>query len=107
MKDLIEHINRCKIQALKNHINANMIIIDKEIAMANCIYYPTAHGSVNYIPSMIMGMRVDYEKNLRDEYGFNFVISESHIETTKPSIKDFSTDELLEELRRRTKDDED
>lgn len=105
MKDLLEHINRCRMEALKKHIEANLIVIDKDVAITNSIYYPTEYG-VNYIPPMIMGMRVDYEKNLRDEYGFNFVISESHLEP-KPTIRDFSTDELLEELRRRTKYDED
>ena len=86
--NVIEHIRSAKIQAEKNHIYANMIILDTGIAMKNHLFVYN-----NLIPPIIWGMKVMYQSNLANDYGVNFAISRgtNHIQK--------ENDELQEEIK--------
>lgn len=68
--NIIEHIRLAQIQAEKNHIKANMIIIDTGIAMTNYLFVYN-----DLIPPIIWGLKVEYKSNLAKDYGVNFAIS--------------------------------
>lgn len=68
--NVLEHIRSAKIQAYKNHIEANMIILDTGIAMTNHLFMYD-----NIIQPTIWGMKVMYHDNLANNYGVNFAIS--------------------------------
>lgn len=71
MNNIYEHIRKAKIQAEKEYIKANTIIIDKDIAIANNLWYES-----NPIPPIIFGMKVEYSKALPND--INFAILEKH-----------------------------
>lgn len=71
ISNIYEHIRKAKIQAEKDYIKANTIIIDKDIAKTNNLFY---NGGM--YPPMIMGLKVVYSKNLPDNV--NFIISEGN-----------------------------
>lgn len=104
--NLLEHIKMARKYAIKECINANKIIIDKDLALLNADVFGYFDGLNNqYIqtPKMIMGMSIAYEENLKSDYGCNFVIAEvPEEEKETKTLSDYTTDELLEELRRRT-----
>jgi len=103
MKDILEHIAKAREQAIKQHIRANTIIIDKDLAMVNKLWIPISPNSIVDTPKMIMGLKVEYEENLSDKLGFdcNFVMAEKNIETPKTPLSEYSTEELLDEIRKR------
>ena len=76
--NVLEHIRSAKIQAYKNHIEANMIILDTGIAMTNHLFMYD-----NIIQPTIWGMKVMYHDNLANDYNVNFAISRgtNHIKT--------------------------
>ena len=86
--NVIEHIRSAKIQAEKNHIYANMIILDTGIAMTNHLFVYN-----NLIPPIIWGMEVEYKSNLAKDYGVNFAISR------KPNHIEKENEELREEIK--------
>lgn len=104
--NLLEHIKMARKYAIKECINANKIIIDKNLALINADvfgYFDGVSGSYIQTPKMIMGMSIEYDENLKSDFGCNFVITEVHKEEKETkTLSDYTTDELLEELRRRT-----
>lgn len=106
MKDILEHIEKVRKQMFRDNIKANTIIIDSEIAKVNGFYFADTQFRAD-VPPMYMGLQVLYEENLSEAVGVpaNFVISEKKIKTpeTKTPLSEYSTDELLEEIRKRSK----
>lgn len=68
--NVLEHIRSAQIQAEKNYIKANMIILDTGIAMTNHLFVYD-----NIIQPIIWGLKVEYHDNLANNYGVNFAIS--------------------------------
>ena len=103
MKNILEHIAKAREQAIKQHIRANTIIIDKDVAMVNKLWISISPNSIVRMPPMLMGLRVEYEENLSDKLGVdcNFVMAEKKIETHKTPLSEYSTEELLDEIRKR------
>jgi hypothetical protein len=103
MKDILEHIERVRAYMLKEHIKANTIIIDSEIAKVNGFQYLSTPETITDVPIMFMGLQVFYEKKLSEKVGtpVNFVMAERKIETPKNPLSEYSTDELLDEIRKR------
>ena len=104
MKDIIEHIEKVRKYMLKENIKANTIIIDKEVAKVNGFQYLSAPQTIAYVPTMFMGLQVFYEEDLSKTIGIpvNFVITERKIEQPKAkTLSDYSTDELIDEIKRR------
>ena len=91
-ENIIEHIRWAIIQAEKNHIHANMIIIDTGIAITNHLIV-----NDNLIPPMIWGLKVEYQSNLAKDYGVYFAISkqtENQLKENEEEIKE------IKELKR-------
>lgn len=104
MKDILEHIEKVREQMLRDNIKANTIIIDSDVARVNGFQYFFTDTILD-VPPMFMGLQVLYEKNLSEKIGrpVNFIISEKKIEkpTPKTPLSDYSTEELLDEIRKR------
>ena len=104
MKDIIEHINKVREQAIKQYIRANTIIIDKDVAMVNKLWFTLPpDNSIVETPIMLFGLKVEYEENLSDKLGVdcNFVITNRNTIKPKTPLSDYSTDELIDEIKRR------
>ena len=103
MKDILEHIEKVKEQMLRDNIKANTIIIDSEVAKVNGFQYLSAPQTITDVPPIFMGLQVLYEENLSEKFGtpVNFVMAERKIETPKTPLSEYSTEELLDEIRKR------
>lgn len=105
MKNILEHIEKVRAEMFKENIKANTIIIDKDVAMVNKLWIPISPNSIVETPRMLMGLKVEYEENLSDKLGVdcNFVMAEKKIKTpeTKTPLSAYSTEELLDEIRKR------
>lgn len=103
MKDILEHIEKVRECMLRDNIKANTIIIDSDVAKVNGFQYLSAPQTITDVPVMFMGLKVEYEENLSDKLGVdcNFVMAERKIETPKTPLSEYSTEELLDEIRKR------
>jgi hypothetical protein len=103
MKNILEHIAKAREQAIKKNIRANIIIIDKDVAMVNKLWIPISPNSIVETPRMLIGLQVLYEENLSDKLGVdcNFVMADSGTIKLKTPLSEYSTDELLDEIRKR------
>lgn len=106
MKDILEHIEKVRMYMLRDNIRANTIIIDGDVAKVNGFKYLSAPQTIADVPTMYMGLQVLYEKNLSETMGrpVNFVMTERKmpIKPIKTPLSDYSTEELLDEIRKRT-----
>lgn len=102
MKDILEHIEKVKEQMLRDNIKANTIIIDNEVAKVNGFYF-TAPPFITDVPPIYMGLQVLYDEKLSEKVGtpVNFVMAEIKIEKPKTPLSEYSTEELLDEIRKR------
>ena len=103
MKDILEHIEKVKEYMIKNNIKANTIVIDNEVAKVNGFRCFLDNRTMVDVPTMFMGLQVFYEENLSEKFGtpVNFVMAERKIETPKTPLSEYSTEELLDEIRKR------
>ena len=103
MKDILEHIEKVRMYMLRDNIKANTIIIDSEVAKVNGFQYLSAPQTITDVPVMFMGLDVGYEKDLSEKIGIpvNFVMAERKTETPKTPLSEYSTEELLDEIRKR------
>ena len=100
-RNILEHIKKAQKQALKERIRANTILIDKEVAKLNGFYFKSCN-SITQIPNMILGLKIVYSENLSDELGIDTNFAITRIEEPKQYLlSDYSTEELLEEIKRR------
>lgn len=81
MVDILRHIRKAQMEAEIQHIKANMIVIDRDIAIANHLYVPsyTINGDVlgvNEYAPRVFGLEVRYRENLTKDLGANFLITE-------------------------------
>ena len=106
MKDILEHIEKVRKYMLKEHIIANTIVIDNEVAKVNGFQYLSAPQTIADVPTMFMGLQVLYEENLSEKMGrpVNFVMAERKIEIPKTPLSEYSTEELLDEIRKRVEE---
>lgn len=101
IKDIIDHINKAKLEAIIRNIKANQIIIDRGLAITNHIYFTNVDGSMCDCEPMMLGLAVVYQENLAKD-GYNFIIGYNPRLDKKPkTLSDYTTTELLEELQRR------
>lgn len=75
--DIRKHIFKAKVEAERNNIKANMIIIDEHIAKVNNLY-SWGGGYVRETPPMIFGLQVEYLEDLSKDYGANFIITQGN-----------------------------
>ena len=103
MKDILEHIEKVRAYMLKDNIKANTIIIDSEVARVNGFQYLSAPQTITDVPPMFMGLQVLYEKDLSENVGTpaNFIMCERKIHKQKTPLSEYSTEELLDEIRKR------
>ena len=103
MKDILEHIAKVNEYMLKRYIKANTIIIDRDVARVEGFQYLSNPETIADIPTMFLGLKVEYEKNLSEAFGIpvNFVMAEKKIEIPKTPLSEYSTEELLDEIRKR------
>lgn len=104
MTDILEHMYKVREYAIYKNIKEAMIIVDRDVAYINQLYIKDVNGGFLTIPECVMGMKVKYESGLADRLGVNFIITEDkHVpEPFTKTLADYSTDELLDEIRRRT-----
>ena len=102
MKDILEHIEKVKELMFRDNIKANTIIIDSEVARVNGFQYFFSDTIID-VPPMFMGLQVLYEEKLSEKVGtpVNFVIAERNTEIPKTPLSEYSTEELLDEIRKR------
>ena len=121
--DIYEHMIMAKKEAIKAGIKANLVIISPSVAKVNKFFVKTGGNiikcndgvhswqyteqcSIAEVPEMILGMKVKYD-NLLDEIPANFIICEDPTpEKKEKTLADYSIDELLDEIRRRTNEEE-
>lgn len=103
MRNILEHIAKAREQTIKKYIRANTIIIDKDVAMVNKLWIPISPNYIAETPTMIIGLQVLYEENLSDKLGVdcNFVITNNDTIKPKTPLSEYSTEELLDEIRKR------
>lgn len=103
MKDILEHIEKVRKYMLKDNIKANTIIIDSEVARVNGFQYLSAYQNIIDVPPMFMGLQVLYEEKLSEKVGTpaNFIMCERKIHKQKNPLSEYSTEELLDEIRKR------
>ena len=103
MKDILEHIEKVRMYMLRDNIKANTIIIDSEVARVNGFQCLSATQTISDVPPMFMGLQVFYEENLSEKVGTpaNFVMAERKIHKQKTPLSEYSTEELLDEIRKR------
>lgn len=103
MKDILEHIEKVRKYMLRDNIKANTIIIDSEVAKVNGFQYLSAPQTITDVPPMYMGLQVLYDEKLSEKVGtpVNFVMAEIKIEKPKTPLSEYSTEELLDEIRKR------
>ena len=75
--NIMIHIRKAKIEAERNNIKANMIIIDEHIAKVNNLYSWDGRY-VRETPPMIFGLQVEYLEDLSKDYGANFIITKGN-----------------------------
>lgn len=81
MEDILKHIIEAQKYAINKGIDANLVIIDKEIAEVNSFYV----GNDFKFPKSVAGMRVAYDKLPQD---VSFLVTKSESETSSPSYED-------------------
>ena len=103
MKDILEHIEKVRKCMLRDNIKANTIIIDSEVAKVNGFQCLSAYQTINDVPPMFMGLQVLYEEKLSEKVGTpaNFIMCERKIHKQKTPLSEYSTKELLDEIRKR------
>ena len=103
MKDILEHIEKVRKCMLRDNIKANTIIIDSEVAKVNRFQYLSSYQTITDVQPMFMGLQVFYEEKLSETFGIpvNFVMTERKIHKPKTPLSEYSTEELLEEIRKR------
>lgn len=74
--NIYEHIRKAQLEAQKQHIKANMIIIDTDLAIVNGLCFPENETSYKITPPIIMGLEIKYHKHLAKDLGVNFAITE-------------------------------
>ena len=100
--DIYEHIRNAREWAIEKNIMDAMIIIDRDIAYTNQLYIQEGNGFLS-VPPMIMGMEIKYDPCLSERLGVNFIITENKHNEVKErtSLEEYSTEELLDEIKRR------
>lgn len=95
IKDIMEHFYKARIEAQKQHIKANMIILDEDLAR-------TEHLLVDdkIIPPMIMGLEVKYLKNLTQDYGCHFIMTDGLIYQDRLKELEVENEILKSKLKR-------
>ena len=113
MNDIIEHIQKAREQMLREGFQANTIIIDSEVAKVNGFNYCLIPSTVGRTPVMFLGLKVVYDKNLSDTIGTdcNFALLEAKDRdsgegTERTPLSEYSTDELLDEIKSRIQQEE-
>ena len=103
MKNILEHIEKVRAYMLRDNIKANTIIIDSDVARVNGFQYLSAHQTITDVPPMFMGLQVLYEEKLSEKVGTpaNFIMDERKINKQKTPLSEYSTEELLDEIRKR------
>ena len=103
MKNILEHIEKVRKCMLRDNIKANTIIIDSDVAKVNGFQYLSAYQTITDVPQMFIGLQVLYEENLSETVGtlVNFVMAERKIHKQKTPLSEYSTKELLDEIRKR------
>lgn len=108
MKDILEHIEKVRVYMLRDNIMANTIIIDGDVAKVNGFQYLSSPQTIADVPTMYMGLQILYEENLSEKMGLpvNFVMVERKkpVPTFKTPLSDYSTEELLYEIRKRVEE---
>ena len=102
MKNILEHIEKVRAYMLRDNIKANTILIDSEVARVNGFQYFFTDTILD-VPPMFMGLQVFYEENLSEKVGTpaNFIMAERKINKQKTPLSEYSTEELLDEIRKR------
>ena len=99
--DILEHIADGIRYARAKLIKANTIILDKGIAIVNDLYF-VENSTILHSKPMIMGLEVDYEENLKNDFGCHFIIGTKTNEEEKPkTLSDYTIEELLDEIKKR------
>ncbi len=103
MRDILEHIEKVKMYMLRDNIKANTILIDSEVARVNGFRCFLDNRTMADVPTMFMGLQVFYKENLSEKVGTpaNFIIAERKIHKQKTPLSEYSTKELLDEIRKR------
>ena len=97
--DIFEHIRKARLEAEKQMIETNMIIIDQDLAMTNEIYF-MFNDNIRSIPPMIFGMEVKYQKNLTKDFGMNFIVTDGPTRDSELELLRKENAELKEQIRK-------
>lgn len=96
--NILDHIYKATIEALKRDIKVNQIIIDKDLAILNNLYIQDIDEKSKKVNPMIFGLAIDYQENLAKD-GYNFIMGYNpRLEQKTKTLADYTTQELLEEL---------
>lgn len=97
--DIFEHIRKARIEALNREIKANMIIIDRDLAITNELYISDNVCLCGIVRPMILGLEVEYQKDLTKDFGFNFIITDGDTAETRIAELEKENAELRDRLR--------
>lgn len=88
IENILDHIRKAINESYSRYFKANTVIIDTDLAMTNNLISP------NY-PAFIFGLKVQYQKNLAKDFGYNFALYQD--DTTEDRIHKLKArmDELI------------
>lgn len=100
--NIIAYINKAEKEAFKQHIRANTVLINKQLAMVEPgLFFPNNH-SVTHMPPMICGLAAYLTDELPENFAFSIFEGQAMPKDIRERIKRDVRRELMEELRQMT-----
>lgn len=102
---VIDHIQKVRKQMIKEGFKDHTLYIDSDVAKITGFRTVVPPSTIVEVPTIFMGLKVEYVENLREELGgvdASFAITEDIQQHIKTPLSEYSMEELLDEIRRRT-----
>lgn len=102
--NLIEYIQQAQGEAVKQHINANSVMLNRNLMLV-CESYSKIGNALYRTPPMICGLSAFLTDELPDNVAFSVLENPNPPLTREAEIKQEARQEFLDELRTMTYED--
>lgn len=102
---VIDHIQKVRKQMLREGFKDHILYIDSDVAKITGFQTFLPPSTVANVPTIFLGLKVKYVENLQEDLGgvdASFAITDDVQETIKTPLSEYSMEELLDEIKRRT-----
>ncbi len=97
--NLIDYINQARREMLKNHIEANSVVLNERLKLVREGIAAFSQGEYTEYPPMILGLSAYLTDELPDDTAFLVFRSSNPTPTREEEIRKESRRELLDEMR--------